>query len=143
MPRESVVDALNTIHRALRPGGILLDVHPTDVPSSVASVIAGQPAVAIGQTHFANDFGGNVEAAEGNLAKQETDGHFAAEQQVEFDFVHHFTPEQWQTYFTAMADDYIPFTADLSAAVEAARATPSATLTLSEHIKATTYRALR
>ncbi len=141
MPRESVVDALNTIHRALRPNGILLDIHPRDVPSPVSALFADQTSNPIGETFYAGSFIGDVEAAESALALQETQGHYANEQQTEFDFLHHFTLDQWHTYFTAEADDYRPLAAELTTAVNHAMQTPGTTLTMGERLRATRYRA--
>jgi hypothetical protein len=141
MPRESVVDALNVIHRALRPGGILLDVHPTDAPSPLAVLAADQTATPLGNTEFAGTFAGDVEAAEDALVQQENDGHFTHKQEAEFDFVHHFTLDQWHKYLNAQIDDYVPFTDELTNAIHESMQTPETILTLGEHIKATSYRA--
>lgn len=142
MPRESVVDALNIIHRALRPGGILLDVHPLPAPAPLELRSSDGTRTPVGQTDYSETFNETITLAEKALALSLDDGQFTAEQHTDFDSVHHFTtPELWEGFRNQYPDDYVPATDDLIATVTQAFADPGTRLLMAEPARATRYRA--
>ena len=144
MPQESVVDALNIIHRALRPSGLLLDIHPQAVPSPFNVRLADNTTTSLGESAYNDDFTATIAAAEQALVQQQADGKFTNERQAEFQILHHFvSADDWQTYRAQEAKFYVPATPELIAAVHQAMAPPGATLLMAEAVCATRYRASR
>lgn len=143
MPRESVVDALNIIHRALRPGGIVLDVHPLPAPAPLELRSPDGTCTPVGQTVYSKTFNETITLAEDSLAASLNNGLFAEEQHTDFDSVHHFTTlNLWTQFREAYPDDYLPATDELIATVTQAFDTPNTRLLMAEPARATRYRAL-
>jgi hypothetical protein len=142
MARESVVDALNIIHHALRPGAILLDVHPLAAPAPLQLRTADGTTAPVGQTDYSDTFNETVALAEQALAQHQSDGLFTEDKHTDFDSVHHFTTaELWERFRIKDAQDYVPATDDLIATVNQALADPETQLLMAEHARATRYRA--
>jgi hypothetical protein len=143
MPEESVVDALNIIHRALRPGGVLLDIHPRAVPSPFEVRLDDGTVTSLGKSEYNDGFTATIAAAERALVQQQTEGRFTDEQHTEFTVLHHFTtPQRWQTYRAEEAKFYVPATDEVIAAVHEAMAPSGAVLIMGEAVRATRYRAI-
>jgi hypothetical protein len=142
MPRESVVDALNTIHRTLRPGGILLDVHPLPAPAPLELRPPSGTAASVGQSEYSPAFNETITLAEKALELHKTDGLFIEEKHTDFDSVHHFsTAQQWAQFRDEYPDDFVPATDDLVATVAEAFQAPGTHLLMAERARATRYRA--
>ena len=73
--------ALRQIHRALVPGGLLVDMHP--VPPSTRIEVRGESLGELDDTEFM----GLVEATEAPLAESEL---FSFEEELEFDWLERF-----------------------------------------------------
>jgi SAM-dependent methyltransferase len=78
------VNALSQIHRAVRPGGVLLDLHPT---RPFATLEAG--GVRLGSIDE-REFMRIVEATEAGLATTVRRGLFAPEEALRFDVIERF-----------------------------------------------------
>ncbi|MDA1035879.1 MAG: hypothetical protein O3B65_03230 [Chloroflexi bacterium] len=141
MPRESVVDALNIIHRALRPGGMLLDVYPLPTPAPL-ELRSPDGATPVGQTYYSVTFNGTIILAEKAVAQVQRDGMFTYELHTDFDSTHHFTTvESWEQFRNRYPEDFVPATEELIATVHQAFADPDASLLMAESARATRYRA--
>jgi hypothetical protein len=142
MPREGVVDALNIIHRALRTGAVLLDVHPLAAPASLALLTGDGCTTAVGQTDYSDTFSETITLAEQSLEICQRDGMFIEEKHTDFDSVHHFTTaELWERFRKEDLEDYVPATDELIATVNQALADPETRLLMAESARATRYRA--
>jgi hypothetical protein len=75
------VHALRQIHRALVPGGLLVDMHP--IPPSTRIEVRGESLGELDDTEFM----GLVEATEAPLAETEL---FSFEEELEFDWLERF-----------------------------------------------------
>ncbi|MEE9198879.1 MAG: hypothetical protein V3U26_03675 [Dehalococcoidia bacterium] len=75
-------------HRALRPGGILLDIHPEPDHSGVEVQVNGR-RIQVGQLDE-SAFIEDVHAARRVLVSIVDAGHFAPEEERVFEFLYHF-----------------------------------------------------
>lgn len=142
MSRESVVDALNIIHGSLRPGGILLDVHPLGASSSLEIHSKSEPRTLLGQAEYSHSFSETLALAEQSLAEQEIEAKFIKGQHIDFQSARQFTTvEQWKLFRNKNIEDYMPAANSLIEAVNQALATPGTTLVMSDTARATCYRA--
>jgi hypothetical protein len=142
MPRESVVDALNVIYRALRRGGVILDVHPLAAPCPLELRSADSSTTLIGQTEYSAEFSHTIALAEQSLTQQEVEGRLTNEQHTDFPTVHHFaTADSWARFRAKNAQDFVPVSEDLVANVGQALTGPDTVLLMTEPARATRYHA--
>ena len=140
MPAEVVVDALRKLHRTLRPGGVLLDIHPRAMPSTI-EVRGRDGPTPLGQIEFSPRFNTAISNAEQALASTEAEGLFAGEQQAEFPVLYHFDSAlQWLDYLTSQAAYYVPPDEAVVEAVRGAMAMLDAEMLMSESVRATRFR---
>jgi hypothetical protein len=91
------VHALRRIHRSLRPGGVLLDLHPQPEPAAVEVWHGGQ-VEHLGHVDQKDDIGDILEARV-RLGQVEVDGWYVNQRQEFFDLIAHFpTASDWQEY---------------------------------------------
>lgn len=94
---EGVVHALRHIHTALRPQGVLLDVHP-EPQHALVELHRGDQIIAVGQIDETEDIR-DITAARAALCQVIAEGLFVAEDEQTFEFVHHFdSVETWLAY---------------------------------------------
>jgi hypothetical protein len=94
---EGVVHALKKLHTALRPQGVLLDVHPLPQDSWFEVRRAGQN-FAVGQVDQAQDIA-DITSAEAALGQVLAGGRFVLEGERSFTFVRHFdSVETWLAF---------------------------------------------
>jgi hypothetical protein len=151
MPRESVVGALETIHRVLRPGGVFFDIHPRTELSPVA-VMVGVRREEFGALTWSDAFATTITLAEGALDGAEGDGLFGNERVVEFDVLNHFaTMGDWAAYREEQAPFYVPTEPTMVAALADAMAPDGPNgpegpegpeVVMGEFVRATRYRKL-
>jgi len=92
-----MVHALEKIRRLLRPGGVLVDIHPPPEPSSIDVRIGGQ-LHPVGWLRDTDDYG-DYEAADAALATIVARGLFTVERQGAFSFLTHVdTPAELRRY---------------------------------------------
>ena len=77
------------MHRSLRPGGLLLDVHPQPQPSPI-EVRTGAGTAELGQLEYSPGFIRTMSNADEALASLDRDGMFRNEREEEFLLLHHF-----------------------------------------------------
>ena len=107
MPTEGVVDSLTTIHRSLRPGGVLLDVHPEPRPNPI-EVRTSVGSTSMGSLYYSSGFVQTISAASEALASLCREGAFLNEQKVEFEVLIHLdSVADWQTYLATEAQYYV------------------------------------
>lgn len=138
---EGVVGALRSIHHALRPDGILLDLHPEPQAATV-TICSGSHSVATDPLSNATDRIGKICAARAVLARVVDEGYFALEAQDVFKFESHFPSiDDWYAFRVARGR-----TAEIDAtAVERARQLATdmgGELRICEHIRASRLRRL-
>lgn len=80
-----MVHALEKIARLLKPGGILIDIHPTAEPSAI-EVRIGDRLTLAGWLHETGDYS-EYEDADEALARVARNGLFAVERQGTFEFI--------------------------------------------------------
>ena len=142
MPTESVVDALRVIHRTLRPGGVLLDLHASEAVSPVRTLFRGH-ATAHGAIEWSPMFQATVSLAEEALARAEAAGDYGNEQQSEYQVENHFlTAGEWAEFRAAQGPYYEPVGDGLVTAVERAMEPVGSELLMGEVVRATRYRRL-
>ncbi len=142
MPSEGVVDALRKVHRSLRPGGLLLDVHPQPKPSPI-EVRTGAGTTDLGQLEYSPGFIGTMSNADEALASLDRDGTFRNEREVEFLLLHHFdSMAEWQDYMAKEAQYYLPPDAAMLETIAGGLASAGAELILSEWVRASRFRRL-
>jgi SAM-dependent methyltransferase len=101
---EGVGDALRRIHRALRPGGVLLDVHPRPEPVGY-EVRTGGRAVPVGENRAPQAIE-KVPRARAALAAAIAGGWFVRERRASFTFARHFAGvETMLAYYRARDPD--------------------------------------
>jgi hypothetical protein len=133
-----MVDALRRAHRLLRPGGALIDVHPT---RSQAAILVDDAVVGHVETADAPN---RHAAADAALAAAVDEGLFAVERVLEFDFFTHagsidelrdYIVENWRSAQIAEA---------VLERARTARVTPhgSGTIRCRERVRATRLRPL-
>jgi hypothetical protein len=94
------VHALERIHGAIRPGGVLLDIHPLPEHARI-EVVAGGLVVDAGRLD-ASRFIAKVLPAQAALADQAAAGSFVTEQVEAFDYLTWFDGiEEWLSYMAA------------------------------------------
>ncbi len=69
------MDALRKVHRSLRPGGLLLDVHPQPKPSPI-EVRTYARRTDLGQLEYSPDFIRTISSADEALASLDRGGTF-------------------------------------------------------------------
>jgi hypothetical protein len=91
------VHVLRRVHRWLRPGGRVLDIHPEPEDARV-EVRDGHRLTFVGLYQRPAIYE-NIHAARGTLAGLVEDGWFARERSVEFEVLYHFdSVDQWLAY---------------------------------------------
>ena len=99
-----MVHALEKIHRLLKPGGILIDIHPPPEPSSI-DVRVDDRTHAAGWLHETDDYG-DYEAADEALAAIVARGLFVIERRGIFSFLTYAdTLAELRTYLTEEWED--------------------------------------
>ena len=89
--------ALKQLHAALRPQGVLLDVHPVPQDSHVEVRRLGQ-TFAVGEVDQAEDIA-DITGAEAALGQVLAEGRFVLEGERTFTFVRHFdSVETWLAF---------------------------------------------
>ena len=136
MPPEGVVYALRKVHRSLRSGDLLLDVHPQPQPSPF-EVRTGVGTTDLGQLEYSPDFIRTMSNADEALASLDRDGTFRKERQEEFLLLHHFESlAEWQDYMAKEAQYYVQPNATMIEAIGRELATAGAELVLKEWVRA-------
>ena len=106
------------MHRSLRPGGVLLDVHPQPEPSPI-EVRTGSGTTDWGQLEYSPDFIDTMSNADEALVSLDRDGTFTNERDVEFLLGHHFESlGEWEDYMAKEAEYYLPPDATMIEAIE-------------------------
>jgi SAM-dependent methyltransferase len=109
MERAGMVHALEKIHQVLKPGGILLDIHPTNEPAAIAVRLREQ-IVPAGWVNESDDYV-EYEWADEALQRAVSGGQFALERAGTFNFTWHadsmkdlraYLAEEWKD---AIIDD--------------------------------------
>jgi hypothetical protein len=109
MERAGMVHALEKIQQLLEPGGVLLDVHPTNEPAAIA-VRLRQQIIPAGWVNETNDYA-EYEWADEALQRVVDAGQFKRERTGTFNFIWHadsmkdlraYLAEEWQD---AIIDD--------------------------------------
>jgi SAM-dependent methyltransferase len=109
MERAGMVHALETIHNLLKPGGILLDIHPTNEPATI-DVRLREQVIPAGWISESDDYV-EYEWADEAVAAAVNNGLFARERCGTFKFVWHadsmselraYLAEEWKD---AIVDD--------------------------------------
>ena len=91
------------MHRSLRPGGLLLDVHPQPQPSPI-EIRTGAGTTDLGQLEDSPGLIGTMSNADEALASLDRDGTFRNEREEEFLLLHHFESlTEWQDYIEGSA----------------------------------------
>jgi hypothetical protein len=130
------------VHRSLRSGGLLLDVHPQPKPSPI-EVQAGSSTIDLGQLEYGADFVGNMSTAEEVLASLVRGGAFTSEREEEFLLRHHFDSlADWQDYMEKEAEYYLQPDATMIEAIGRGMATAGAEIVLKEWVRASRLRRL-
>lgn len=94
-----MVDALSRIHRALRPGGVLVDLHPQPTNSQL-EVWLGDRIEQLGHLNEEDDIRDILEARL-RLDRVEEEGWYATERRRAFDLLLHFPGvDDWLAYRT-------------------------------------------
>lgn len=92
-----MVDALSRIHRLLRPGGVLVDLHPQPTNSAV-EVWQESRITQLGHIGSEDDVRDIMEARH-SLDRVERDGWYSTERRRVFDLLFHFPGvDDWLTY---------------------------------------------
>lgn len=89
--------ALSHIHAALRPGGLVLDLHPDALHAPVEVLVADAivPLARLDETQHIQD----VQVARAERQAAIDKGLFALEREIRFTFLNHFdSVEGWLTY---------------------------------------------
>ena len=108
MPTEGVVDALRKLHRSLRPGGVLLDLHP-EPRLNPLEVRTSAGTTRVGALAYSESFIQTIAAANRSLATLEDERAFVREQQTEFEvLIHMDSVAEWRTYLETQAQYYVP-----------------------------------
>ena len=140
MPAEGVVDALRKVHRSLRPGGLLLDVHPQTQPLPI-EVRTGAGVTDLGQLEYSRGFIDTMSNAEAALASLDRDGTFRNEREEKFRLLHYFASlAEWQDYMAVEAPYYLPPDATMIESIGRELATAGAELVLRESVRASRFR---
>ena len=109
MARAGMVHALEKIQQMLKPGGILLDIHPTNEPAAIAVRLRAQ-IIPAGWVNESDDYV-EYEWADEALRQVVNDKRFALERTGTFEFMWHadsmkdlrtYLAEEWQD---AIIDD--------------------------------------
>jgi len=91
------VYALRQLHKALRPLGALLDVHP-EPQHSMIEIRTGEQTIAVGQVDQTQDID-EITGAQAALRQVLAEGLFVLERELSFEFVRHFeSVETWLAY---------------------------------------------
>jgi hypothetical protein len=91
------VHALRTLHAALRPHGVLLDIHP-EPQHALVELRRGVQIIPLGQVDETEDIR-DITAGRAALGQVIAEGLFLAEDERTFEFVHHFDSiETWLAY---------------------------------------------
>ena len=89
--------ALRKLHTALRPLGVLLDIHP-EPQHAVVEIRTADQTIAVGQVDQTQDIG-EIASARAALRQVLAEGLFILERELTFDFVRHFeSVETWLAY---------------------------------------------
>ncbi len=140
MPSEGVVDALWKVHRALRPGGVLLDLHPQ--PRFVQIQVRASTGFApVGRLEYSSVFFQTIAAADEALASFHTRGSFLNEREREFALLHYLDSiADWETYMTTWGQYYVPPDGPLLKTIHDLFASTEAPVILKERVQATRLR---
>ena len=88
IPSEGVADALDQLHRSLRPNGVVLDVHPRPEHSRVEVWVDGK-STECGNLNESSLIQ-SINATQLNLASAIWDGYLVHEETRHFEFLYHF-----------------------------------------------------
>ena len=89
--------ALRKLHTALRPLGVLLDIHP-EPQHALVEIWTGDQTIAVGQVDQTQD-SGEITSARAALRQVIADGYFVLERELTFDFMRHYdSVETWLAY---------------------------------------------
>ncbi|MEE8519437.1 MAG: hypothetical protein V3S98_09975 [Dehalococcoidia bacterium] len=140
MPPAGIVDALRKFHRLLRPGGTLLDAHPTTVSPSL-EVVASNGKHPLGDLVYADTFVSTIANAKDALSKLVAEGLFVREQAAEYEAAIHLDSYPiWETYWEEQGSYYVEPDDDTLKAIQELMGTGEAELVLKDRIEATPYR---
>ena len=133
------MDVLQKSHRWLRPGGLLLDVHPEPEKPTVASVRTNR-VVSLGHIDTSSTIG-NIHNARAALQSMVEQHLFENERSLVFDFVSHFASvDEWLRHREARRSTSIVDPALIDTAREVLRAEPGSELLVGERELATRFR---
>ena len=140
MSSEGVVDALWKVHRALRPRGVLLDLHPP--PQTVqVEVRAGTGFAPVGQLEYSSSFDHTISAADEALASFHRQGSFLKERELEFTVLQYLDSlADWETYMATWGQYYVPLDERLVKSIHGLFDSAKAPVILREWIQATCFR---
>jgi hypothetical protein len=106
MQAEGMVHALEIVHSLIKPGGLLVDIHPLGDPPAIQVLLQGQ-TIQVGWLQESDNFIEYPQATDA-LAQVITRGWFALDQQGEFIFITHATSwEDLENYLKAKWHDAI------------------------------------
>lgn len=142
MPSEGVVDALKKVHRSLRPGGLLLDVHP-QARLSPLELRTGAYATDLGHLEYGPDFIQTLSNSDEVLASLDQGGTFRNERDEEFLLLHHFESfAKWQEFMAQEAEYYVPPDSTMIEKIGQGLFLKGAELVLKEWVRASRFRRL-
>ncbi len=134
------MDALKGIHRWLRPGGVLLDLHPEAEDPRIDVVSGGTSTVQLGRMDSTTLIG-NIRAARAALASLVDQRWFERERSVVFDFIFHFaTVDEWFRHRQERRESRIVDPELIERAREVLASASQGELLVSEHVLATRLR---
>ena len=140
MPSEGVVDALWKVQRALRPGGVLLDVHPP--PQTVHIEVRASTGFApVGRLEYSSSFAQTIAADDEALASFHRQGGFLNEQKLDFARLHYLDSiADWETYMATWGQYFVPPDDPLIETIHGLFGSTEAPIILREWIRATRFR---
>ena len=142
MPSEGVVDALERVHRSLRPGGLLLDVHPQALPSPL-ELHTNAYATDLGHLEYGPDVIQTLSNSDEVLASLDQGGTFRNERDEEFLLLHHFESfAEWQDFMAQEAEYYVPPDSTMIEKIGQGLLLKGAELVLKEWVGASRFRRL-
>ena len=127
------------MHRSLRTGGLLLDVHPQPRPSPI-ELRSGACATDLGQLEYGPDFIQTLSNSDDVLASLDRDGTFRNESNEEFLLLHHFESfADWQEFMAQEAEYYVPPDSTMIQMIGRRLLSKGAELVLEEWVRASRF----